>query len=56
MRHIIIRTIMALVWIAAAIVSLTKGNTQSFILGLIMGIAFGGSALMMIKKNKKATK
>ena len=54
MRHIIVRSIMGLVWIAAGIIGMTNGNTQNGFFCLIMGAVFIISAISMWKKNRKA--
>ncbi len=52
MRHIYIRGIMSLIWLAAAIVSGVSGNLQMAGLYVILGGAFLYSAYKACKKEK----
>ena len=52
MRHIAIRGILALVWLAAAVVSGVSGNLEWAGLYVLMGAAFGYSAYAAWKKKK----
>ena len=54
MRHIIIRGIMGLVWIAAGIIGTVNGHADNCFISLIVGAAFIISAVSMWKKNRKA--
>ena len=44
MRHVYIRGILALIWLAAAVVSGLSGNLEMTGLYVLMGAAFGYSA------------
>ena len=50
MRHVTIRGILALIWLAAAIVSGLSGNLEWAGLYVLMGAAFGYSACATWKK------
>ena len=50
MRHIVIRGILALIWLAAAVVSGVSGNLEMTGLYVLMGAAFGYSAWASWKK------
>ena len=52
MRHIVIRGILALIWLAAAVVSGVSGNLEMTGLYILMGAAFGYSAWASWKKAK----
>jgi hypothetical protein len=52
MRHIVIRGILALIWLAAAVVSGVSGNLEMTGLYVLMGAAFGYSAWASWKKAK----
>jgi len=52
MRHVYIRGILALIWLAAAIVSGFTGNLEMAGLYVLMGAAFGYSAWATWKKEK----
>jgi len=52
MRHIYIRGILALIWLAAAIVSGVSGHLEMTALYVLMGGAFGYSAWTTWKKEK----
>ena len=52
MRHVYIRGIMALIWLAAAVVSGLSGNLEWAGLYILMGAAFGYSAWAFWKKGK----
>ena len=52
MRHVVIRGILALIWLAAAAVSGLSGNLEWAGLYLLMGAAFGYSAYAPWKKEK----
>ena len=53
MRHVYIRGVLALVWLAAAVVSGVSGNLKWVGLYALMGAAFGYSAYASWKKGKK---
>ena len=53
MRHVYIRGILALIWLAAAVVSGVSGNLEWAGLYVLMGAAFGYSAWASWKKAKK---
>lgn len=52
MRHVFIRGIMGLIWLAAAIVSGMSGNLEMSILYVILGGVFLYSAYTTWKKEK----
>ena len=52
MRHVVIRGILALIWLAAAIFSGVSGNLEWAGLYVLMGAAFGYSAYASWKKAK----
>ncbi len=52
MRHVVIRGILALIWLAAAAVSGLSGNLEWAGLYVLMGAAFGYSAWASWKKKK----
>ena len=52
MRHVYIRGILALIWLAAAAVSGVSGNLEWAGLYVLMGAAFGYSAWASWKKAK----
>ena len=52
MRHVYIRGILALIWLAAAAVSGLSGNLEMTGLYVLMGAAFGYSAWASWKKTK----
>ena len=52
MRHIVIRGILALIWLAAAVVSSLSNNLEWAGLYVLMGAAFGYSAWASWKKAK----
>ena len=52
MRHVVIRGILALIWLAAAAVSGLSGNLEWAGLYVLMGAAFGYSAWASCKKAK----
>ena len=52
MRHAYIRGILALIWLAAAVVSGLSGNLEWAGLYVLMGAAFGYSAWASWKKTK----
>jgi len=47
---------MGIIWIAAGAVSFFRGDMKGLVFGVIMGIAFIGSSLMMKKKNSSAAR
>ena len=53
MRHVTIRGILALIWLAAAVVSGLSGNLEWAGLYVLMGAAFGYSACSAWKKRGK---
>ena len=52
MRHVYIRGILALIWLAAAIFSGVSGNLERAGLYVLMGAAFGYSAWVSWKRAK----
>ena len=52
MRHVVIRGVLALIWLAAAAVSGVSGNLEWAGLYVLMGVAFGYSAWASWKKAK----
>lgn len=56
MRHVYIRGILALIWLAAAVVSGISGNLEWAGLYVLMGAAFGYSAYTTWKKGKNRKK
>ena len=56
MRHVTIRGILALIWLAAAVVSGVSGNLEWAELYVLMGAAFGYSAHATWKKEKNGKK
>ena len=54
MRHVYIRGIMSLIWIAAAIVSGVSGNIQMAALYVILSVIFLYSACITEKRQKEA--
>ena len=52
MRHVVIRGILALIWLAAAAVSGLSGNLEMTGLYILMGAAFGYFAYASWKKAK----
>ena len=52
MRHVYIRGILALIWLAAAVVSGMSGNLEMTGLYVLMGVSFGYSAWAAWKKAK----
>ena len=52
MRHVYIRGILALIWLAAAVVSGLSGNLEWAGLYVLMGAAFGYSAWASWKREK----
>ena len=52
MRHVYIRGILALIWLAAAVVSGVSGNLKWSGLYVLMGAAFGYSAYASWRKTK----
>ena len=52
MRHVTIRGILALIWLAAAIFSRVSGNLEWAGLYVLMGAAFGYSAFASWQKAK----
>jgi hypothetical protein len=52
MRHVYIRGIMGLIWVAATIVSVMSGNFMMAVLYVILGGAFFFSAYKTWKKDK----
>ena len=53
MRHVTIRGILALIWLAAAVVRGVSGNLEWAGLYVLMGAAFGYSAYATWKKREK---
>ena len=56
MRHVYVRGILALIWLAAAVVSGMSGNMEMAALYVLMGGAFGCSAYASWKKEKNGKK
>ncbi len=56
MRHVYFRGILALIWLAAAIVSGVSGNMGMATLYVLLGGAFGNSAYASWKKEKNGKK
>lgn len=56
MRHIVVRSIMALAWIGVGVFGLVTGKGESSIFSIIMGLVFGYSAYVMWKKNREESK
>ena len=56
MRHVYIRGTLALIWLAAAVVSSVWGNLEWAGLYVLMGTAFGYSAYTSWKKEKNGKK
>ena len=56
MRHVYIRGILTLIWLAAAIVSGVSGNMEMAALYVLMGGAFGYSAYASWKKEENGKK
>ena len=56
MRHVIIRSILALIWLAEAIANGVSGNLEMAALYVLMGGAFGYSAYASWKKEKNGKK
>ncbi len=54
MKHVIIRSIIGLIWIAAGIIGLATGKGDGIVLSLVFGAAFCISAFSMWKKNHKS--
>ena len=52
MRHVYIRGILTLIWLAAAVVSGVSGNLEWAGLYVLMGAAFGYSAYASWEKEK----
>lgn len=52
MRHAVIRGILTVIWLAAAVVSGLAGNCQTAALYVILGILFLYSAYSIWKKEK----
>lgn len=50
MRHVMVRAVMALVWIIVGVIQLVRHETATGIVSLAAGLAFGFSALGMMKK------
>lgn len=50
MRHIVIRSIMALVWVGTAVASLVSGNTLMALVYGAIGVVFGLNAWKQYKK------
>lgn len=56
MRHVAFRGILALVWLAAAIINGVSGNLEMAVLYALMGGAFGDSAYASWKNEKDGKK
>ena len=56
MRHIIVRTILGIIWIVVGIIGLIGRRAENGIFCLVMGAAFMFTAFSMWKKNKKEDK
>lgn len=53
MRHIVIRSIMALVWVGASVAGFVNGNKGLAIVYAIVGVVFGLNAWKQYKKLKE---
>ncbi|MCQ2494625.1 MAG: hypothetical protein MJ104_08485 [Lachnospiraceae bacterium] len=53
MRHIIIRSIMAIVWVVAAIASIATANYMMTLVYGVVGVAFGLNARKMYLQKKE---
>jgi len=53
MRHIIIRSIMAIIWIVVAAASLINGGGMLALVYVAVGVFFGINAIKMYKKMKE---
>ncbi len=49
-RHIIIRAIVAVIWVVVGVVALVRGQTAEGVISLAAGAAFGFSSFSMMKK------
>ena len=49
-RHIIIRAIIAVIWVVVGIIALAKGQMTEGLISLVAGAAFGFSSFSMLKK------
>ena len=56
MRHVYTRGILALIWLAAAIVSGISGSVEWAGLYVLMGAAFGYSVYASLKKERNGKK
>ena len=52
MRHTITRTIIGIIWLAAAVVSIFSANYLMAVAGLVAGLVYLGSAYSMRNKEK----
>lgn len=53
MRHIVIRSIMSLVWVAVAVYSLANGDKLMALTYGVIGVVFGINAWKQYKKHMK---
>jgi hypothetical protein len=53
MRHIIIRTVIGIVFAASAVICAVKGDLLNAVIGAAAAFAFLGSAVMLWKKSMK---
>lgn len=53
MRHMIIRGLGAMAWMAAGVVCLMQGKTDVAVISLALGGVYGFSCYKLIKKNKE---
>ncbi len=53
MRHMIIRGLGAVAWMAAGVVSLMQGNTNAAVISLALGAVYGYSCVKLAGNNKK---
>ena len=49
-RHAIIRLIVAVIWIVVGIIMLARKDVTMGAVGILLGVAFGISGFMMLKK------
>ena len=55
MRHMIIRGLGTLAWLASGVVCLTQGKTDVAIISLALAVAYGLSFSKLIKKKDEGT-
>ena len=54
MRHIIVRSILGIIWIIVGIIGLASGRTENGIFCLVMGVVFMVTAFTMWKKTRQS--